>query len=127
MWVDRRCASSSLAFESISLTMHRSDCHDHQSTFALQTVFVMNMPSSVLPATLSDANDVMPRLNVHERKHRQRVPIDDPAVIAAGVTERDETDEEHMLRDVVRYVRKQMRATASMAPGRILTRNSSSM
>ena len=107
--------------------MHRSDCHDHQSTFALQTVFVMNMPSSVLPATLSDANDVMPRLNVHERKHRQRVPIDDPAVIAAGVTERDETDEEHMLRDVVRYVRKHLLATAyaSMAPA--LTRSSSSM
>ena len=85
----------------------------------------MNMPSSVLPATLSDANDVIPRSNVHARKHRQRVPIDDPAVIAAGVTERDETDEEHMLRDVVRYVRKQILATASMAPAR--TRNSSSM
>ena len=130
MWVDRRCASVSLFLEySASLTMHRSDCPDHQSTLAFQTVFVMNMPASVLPATLSDAHDVMrmPRSNVHERKHRQRVPIDDPAVIAAGVTERDETDDEHMLRDVVRYVRKQLRATAyaSMAPA--LTRNSSRM
>jgi hypothetical protein len=84
--------------------------------------------SSLLAQTASlgsDAYDVMPRSNVRERKHRQRVPIDDPAVIAAGVTERDETDEEQLLRDVVRYVRKQTLATASIAPA--LTRNSSRM
>ncbi len=88
----------------------------------LQTVLVKPICSSILPRTLLITRACLKR---PRQEHRQRVPIDDPAVIAAGVTERDETDEEQTLRDVVRYVRKQMLATASMVPA--LARSYSSM
>ncbi len=108
-----------ILFQSACLSDHESSS---SSNFPRQECFLIACANHSLGRSrcICHASIERPR-----KKHRQRVPIDDPAVIAAGVTERDETDEEQMLRDVVRYVRKQMLATASMAPAR--PRNSSRM
>jgi hypothetical protein len=59
-----RFASFLTFFESISFTMHRSDGRDPPSSMDLQTVFVMNLFSSICAPTLSDAYNMHPPSNV---------------------------------------------------------------